>query len=844
MGSDIIRWVHLSDLHLEKGQESDIQHVLNLLWVDLDEQIAVLGGPLDLAFFSGDLARNGSEEEYMAARKRFILPLLEHTGLDASRLYLVPGNHDVSWAGESDPDDPKTTKVDLSGSIKEALKSPKEADKLWESALANTHIFPRMAAFDAFSKKAILKRRLPACTKTHRPPVGDQRRLDIVMLNSAWVSGLTKDQASGEPHDAGSLLVTSRQLDAALGVPADADLRVLIMHHPIDWLNERDRKIVAAQICGACQIILHGHLHIPTIQIVETPQGQSIVIPAGSLYKGSDHLNGYNLVELDLRTGCGTVVLRRSTPQLDQWTNDTQSTGGRLNGYYPFIVRSLFEKARGEDETPDLDLLERAYRITPSVPETGRQHYWHAYNRLQVAKSRAGLRLLARMVRMQSRWLEDAERWAELADAAAFLYDESPEEELAELALREWLAAGDLPEQMAFEAHFLLARLLDDPPTKAEACEDGLDKAETFEDGLNKAEAFEHFTRVTELGREEWINKQVEEDQTATTEKIIRSYIQRAYSTRDDKESEIRDLRRAEDMASAIKNPDLYYRCRSTRVVLEGRDKDDRPQRGVEQHPKKEEAIRSPAEQQLWKQAEEGAERGDRGERYYWSAAMHHGLGFHLKRIEVEVRDDGSAGLTGTCHLLATREVGVLDNYLQTLPGESDVFTFKRVRGLSPGYTPRLVDVGTPGLARVYIAIDPPLPPGKELQYVWEAEARAKTIATTAEALREFDLPFEWMSWQVIVPIRLLEIAVTIPSRQDEPLPKFWSDLWRIGPVPKPQTAAYRGAVEAAYLAQTGEGLGGVKVESVLLPPNRRQLTLTADHPWLAFRQVLAWEIG
>jgi hypothetical protein len=571
MGSDVVRWVHLSDLHMEKGREPEIQHILNLLWRDLDEQIKGLGGPLDLAFFSGDLAKHGFAEEYKAARKRFILPLLKHTGLDASRLFLVPGNHDVSWAGEIDPDYPNALMIDLSGSIKEALKSPAEADKLWDSALAKMHIFTRMAFFDAFAKTPIRKHKLPACSKTHRAPLGDKGRLDIVMLNSAWASGLTRDRASGEPHDRGSLLVTRRQLGTALGALADAELRILVMHHPLDWLEERDQKSVTQQLHGACQIILHGHFHNPNMQNVETAHGQVIVIPAGTLYKGSTFLNGYNLVELDLRTGCGTVVLRRYAPDLDGWVNDTQSTGRRLNGYYPLIVRSLFDKACGGDKTPELHLLEQAYRDTPSNPEKGRQQYWHAYNRLQDAASSGGLRLLARMVRMQSRWLEGAEKLTALAEAAAFLYDKPPEEGLAEVALREWLAAGDLPEQMAFEAHFLLARLLDDEK--------------------NEAEALDHFTRVTQLGGGTWFGNQLPEDRTSTVRKIIRAYLQRAYLDRDI-EASIADLRRAAQMSAAIEDESLEKYCLSLLAELLEREGDERDQQEADRHRQRRGVVR------------------------------------------------------------------------------------------------------------------------------------------------------------------------------------------------------------------------------------------------------------
>jgi 3',5'-cyclic AMP phosphodiesterase CpdA len=53
--------------------------------------------PADLIILSGDIAEQGRKPEYVDARA-FIDALLEHTGLDSSRVVVVPGNHDVSWA--------------------------------------------------------------------------------------------------------------------------------------------------------------------------------------------------------------------------------------------------------------------------------------------------------------------------------------------------------------------------------------------------------------------------------------------------------------------------------------------------------------------------------------------------------------------------------------------------------------------------------------------------------------------------------------------------------------------------------------------------------------------------
>jgi hypothetical protein len=152
--------------------------------------------------------------------------------------------------------------------------------------------------------------------------------------------------------------------------------------------------------------------------------------------------------------------------------------------------------------------------------------------------------------------------------------------------------------------------------------------------------------------------------------------------------------------------------------------------------------------------------------------------------------------------------------------------------------------VGTTKNARIEIGIEPPMRPGEQLAYRWTAHASAGTFATTPEQLRANGAEFEYVSWQIIAPMRRLEISVSIPSPQTEPLPPCWFDLWRMGPTPKPGTASYALAAKTAYRAQLGEGTESVSYSSELEPPGRRRLRLQVQYPWLAMRYVLAWKVA
>ena len=116
-----------------------------------------------------------------------------------------------------------------------------------------------------------------------------------------------------------------------------ADIRIALIHHPFDWLQENDdTQSVELLLRKDCHFILHGHLHKPNVINESTLAGETIIIPAGAVYDKRKSPNSYNFVRLDLKTGKGTVYLRRYNDERQEWQNDALSTGDKLNGRVPF----------------------------------------------------------------------------------------------------------------------------------------------------------------------------------------------------------------------------------------------------------------------------------------------------------------------------------------------------------------------------------------------------------------------------------------------------------------------------------------------------------------------------
>ena len=89
---NILRWLHITDLHVGKKNESQQTALASL--------IAAITSyadnkAFDLVLLTGDLAYSGSSEEYLALQLQVIEPLRANPLFAKAEFYAVPGNHDV-----------------------------------------------------------------------------------------------------------------------------------------------------------------------------------------------------------------------------------------------------------------------------------------------------------------------------------------------------------------------------------------------------------------------------------------------------------------------------------------------------------------------------------------------------------------------------------------------------------------------------------------------------------------------------------------------------------------------------------------------------------------------------
>lgn len=330
-----VTWLLLSDLHFKSGEEFEEfnrEVVLEALWEDINEQVAA-GLKPDFIIFSGDVAFHGRAEEYELAGERFFDPLLEITGLSKDRLFVVPGNHDVDW-DEIYP-------LIVPG-MRNLLINRDRVNQFLSSAQERDLAFCKFNAYAQFINTYFEGTLTFSTTEyfyTHT--IGVQGyEVAILGLNSAWMSAYVKDD-HGEVTDQGNLLIGERQLKEALDRVERADLRIAVLHHPIEWLHEIDRFGTQKQLSARCDLVLHGHWHRSQMNVQHSLAGQVVYIPVGAIYASRDHPNGYNFVQIDLNLRQGKVYIRRYNdegPEGPVWIKDILSTGEGLEGVVKFAL--------------------------------------------------------------------------------------------------------------------------------------------------------------------------------------------------------------------------------------------------------------------------------------------------------------------------------------------------------------------------------------------------------------------------------------------------------------------------------------------------------------------------
>jgi formylglycine-generating enzyme required for sulfatase activity/predicted phosphodiesterase len=327
-----VTWLHISDFHIQDGDSYDRDVVLRAL-VRSAKIFCSRGHVPDLIFATGDIAHSGKPRQYDLATD-FFDQLLAATGLDRRYLFVTPGNHDVDR--------------DLGYGLSRSLESREEADKYFGPDIPKPHLTQKLRAFLRWHNSYFEGiRTLSEQTTCGPAETVNVRgfRVGILPINTALFCQDDSDHAQ--------LWVGRRCLDAAVQNlnALSADVKIALMHHPIEWLHGLERPNIRATFQSNFDLILRGHLHDPDVEAVASASGEALHCAAGAAYQTRKWPNraAYASIQGESLT---VFPIRYEDEPNEIWTVDPSLFPNEPEHQKSFSVPGLRKQSRSVSSSP------------------------------------------------------------------------------------------------------------------------------------------------------------------------------------------------------------------------------------------------------------------------------------------------------------------------------------------------------------------------------------------------------------------------------------------------------------------------------------------------------------
>ncbi|NTW69673.1 MAG: SUMF1/EgtB/PvdO family nonheme iron enzyme [Chlorobiaceae bacterium] len=296
-----VTWLHVSDFHLSDNGQYDQEVILRAL-VESVKRFRGEGRVPDLIFATGDIARNGKAKEYEFATQ-FFDDMLGAAGLNRDRLFIVPGNHDVDRR--------------MGKGLDRTLGSKADSDEYFDIETPTPHLTQKFHAFSAWYNDFF---------KTIRTfPVNTTcSQVEIVKINNSRIAVLPLNSSLFciDDHDHNQLFIGRRCLDKAKDQLGDADLKIALLHHPLDWLSQVERSNIKAIFGESVDLLLHGHYHETETESIVSANSGYLKLAAGASYQTRQYPN--SALYTSYFQGEVTIfpIRYEDTPR-EEWTHDT-----------------------------------------------------------------------------------------------------------------------------------------------------------------------------------------------------------------------------------------------------------------------------------------------------------------------------------------------------------------------------------------------------------------------------------------------------------------------------------------------------------------------------------------
>lgn len=290
--------IHLSDLHFRQKWAEDQGIVLEAFFKDLSKQIGQLDSSNVYIAFSGDVVLSGGNPElYDSFLEQFDTELNKLNIPKAHRI-CTPGNHDVSIGII------EKNCVEHEGVVSLGLDEGKFNDYVSKQPNIFTEKFNNYILFESkFADYGI-----SGDTITGKGWNIDDN-ISVYCLNTAMCSS----GSYKEINDKGRLAIDTRSLQEWI-LNCKASTKILIMHHPIEWLVGWAQIEIKKILRNSFSLCLSGHFHDQSLFHSINNESPLVECSAPPLLTNKKGDLGYSIISVNSK-GVIDIVYR-------QWTKN------------------------------------------------------------------------------------------------------------------------------------------------------------------------------------------------------------------------------------------------------------------------------------------------------------------------------------------------------------------------------------------------------------------------------------------------------------------------------------------------------------------------------------------
>jgi predicted MPP superfamily phosphohydrolase len=322
--AEIIRILHLSDIHFRKDREEDFNEVLHGLNNTIAKMVQEEENP-DFVVLTGDIAWSGKNADYQLAEKWIKKDLLKPLrGFDQrENLLIIPGNHDVN-----------RNKITIAAEGIDSVLRDGDQHKITnvlEQTKARNLILERQKEYLKFfnhyrSEKG--KSKVPWWHKICKLDSGI----------SIGFAGLATSLIAygGDSKDYGKLVLGDYQIGAVFNELRKVNVRIALIHHPVSYLIGEERGSVLRYFLQNCSIVLRGHIHDQDSLMYKTEDDYMVELATGSSYHDKRYDNKFQVIEID--TNKETVLVKYWLWKNNSWIID-KNAYQTTDGYSEFPLR-------------------------------------------------------------------------------------------------------------------------------------------------------------------------------------------------------------------------------------------------------------------------------------------------------------------------------------------------------------------------------------------------------------------------------------------------------------------------------------------------------------------------